>query len=66
MSFGDDPLRMLRRQRGLRRSWKFTVSDRVRTAIETMAPQLGRITVERVAVELDKMLMGPTRSRVSS
>jgi len=34
------------------------VSDRVRTAIEGMAPQLARITVERVAVELDKMLMG--------
>jgi len=37
---------------------EFTVSERVRTAIETMASQLGRITVERVAVELDKMLMG--------
>ena len=57
VSFGDDPLRMLRAARFMSQL-KFTVSDRVRTAIETMAPQLGRITVERAAVELDKMLMG--------
>ena len=57
VSFGDDPLRMLRAARFMSQL-KFTVSDRARTAIETMAPQLGRITVERVAVELDKMLMG--------
>lgn len=57
VSFGDDPLRMLRAARFISQL-EFTVSDRVRTAIETMASQLGRITVERVAVELDKMLMG--------
>lgn len=57
VSFGDDPLRMLRAARFMSQL-KFTVSDRVRAAIEAMAPQLGRITVERVAVELDKMLMG--------
>jgi len=37
---------------------QFGVAERVRQAIEEMAPQLGRITVERVAVELDKMLLG--------
>jgi poly(A) polymerase len=34
------------------------VADRVREAIVEMAPQLSRIAVERVAVELDKMLLG--------
>ncbi len=57
VSFGDDPLRMLRAARFVSQL-RFDVSDRVRTAIVEMAPQLGRITVERVAVELDKMLLG--------
>jgi poly(A) polymerase len=57
VSFGDDPLRMLRAARfvsqlGLR------VAPRVRAAIEDMAPELGRISAERVAVELDKLLLG--------
>ena len=57
VSFGDDPLRMLRAARFVSQL-QFEVSDRVRKAIVEMAPQLGRITVERVAVELDKLLMG--------
>lgn len=57
VSFGDDPLRMLRAARFVSQL-QFAVSDRVRAAITAMAPQLGRITVERVAVELDKMLLG--------
>ena len=57
VSFGDDPLRMLRAARFVSQL-QFGVADRVLTAIEEMAPQLGRITVERVAVELDKMLLG--------
>ncbi len=57
MSFGDDPLRMLRAARFVSQL-EFGVADRVREAIVAMAPQLGRITVERVAVELDKMLLG--------
>ncbi|MCV7174245.1 CCA tRNA nucleotidyltransferase [Mycolicibacterium sphagni] len=57
VSFGDDPLRMLRAARFVSQL-QFDVSDRVRAAIVEMAPQLGRITVERVAVELDKMLLG--------
>jgi poly(A) polymerase len=57
VSFGDDPLRMLRAARFVSQL-QFGVTDRVRQAIEEMAPQLARITVERVAVELDKMLLG--------
>ncbi|WP_445167816.1 CCA tRNA nucleotidyltransferase [Mycolicibacterium sp. Dal123E01] len=57
VSFGDDPLRMLRAARFVSQL-QFAVSDRVRDAIVEMAPQLGRITVERVAVELDKLLLG--------
>ena len=57
VSFGDDPLRMLRAARFISQLG-FTVAPGVRTAIEDMAPQLGRITVERVAAELDKLLLG--------
>ncbi len=57
VSFGDDPLRMLRAARFVSQL-EFAVADRVREAIVAMAPQLSRITVERVAVELDKMLLG--------
>ncbi|MCI4674029.1 CCA tRNA nucleotidyltransferase [Candidatus Mycolicibacterium alkanivorans] len=57
VSFGDDPLRMLRAARFVSQL-QFGVADRVRQAIEEMAPQLARITVERIAVELDKMLLG--------
>jgi poly(A) polymerase len=57
VSFGDDPLRMLRAARFVSQLG-FTVAPRVRTAIEEMAPQLARITVERVAAELDKLILG--------
>jgi poly(A) polymerase len=57
VSFGDDPLRMLRAARFVSQL-QFGVADRVREAIVEMAPQLSRITVERVAVEMDKMLLG--------
>lgn len=57
VSFGDDPLRMLRAARFVSQL-QFGVAPRVREAIVDMAPQLARITVERVAVELDKMLLG--------
>ncbi len=57
VSFGDDPLRMLRAARFVSQLG-FTVAPRVLAAIEAMAPQLARISVERVAVELDKMLCG--------
>ncbi|ORB31160.1 CCA tRNA nucleotidyltransferase [Mycolicibacterium parafortuitum] len=57
VSFGDDPLRMLRAARFVSQLG-FTVAPRVRTALQEMAPQLARITAERVAAELDKLLLG--------
>ena len=56
-SFGDDPLRMLRAARFVSQLG-FAVAPRVREAIGDMAPELGRITAERVAAELDKLLLG--------
>jgi poly(A) polymerase len=57
VSFGDDPLRMLRAARFVSQLG-FTVAPRVRAAIDEMAPQLARITAERVATELDKLMLG--------
>ncbi len=57
VSFGDDPLRMLRAARFVSQLG-FTVAPRVREAMTAMAGQLGRITVERVAAELDKLVLG--------
>jgi poly(A) polymerase len=57
VSFGDDPLRMLRAARFVSQVG-FTVAPRVRTAIEEMAPQMSRITAERIAAELDKLMLG--------
>jgi poly(A) polymerase len=56
-SFGDDPLRMLRAARFVSQLG-FGVAPRVREAMTRMADELGRITVERVAAELDKMMLG--------
>lgn len=57
VSFGDDPLRMLRACR-FTSQLGFRVSDRVRAALEDMNAEIRRITVERVAVELDKLILG--------
>lgn len=57
VSFGDDPLRMLRAARFVSQLG-FAVAPRVREAIEEMAPELSRISAERVAAELDKLLLG--------
>lgn len=57
VSFGDDPLRMLRAARFVAQLG-FAVAPRVRSAIVDMAPQLDRITAERVAAELDKLMLG--------
>ena len=57
VSFGDDPLRMLRAARFVSQLG-FAVAPRVREAIEEMAPELARISAERVAAELDKLLFG--------
>ncbi len=57
VSFGDDPLRMLRAARFVSQLG-FTVAPRVREAMGAMAGQLERITAERVAAELDKLILG--------
>ena len=57
VSFGDDPLRMLRAARFVSQLG-FTVAPRVREAMAAMAGQLERITAERVAAELDKLILG--------
>ncbi|CAN5367077.1 CCA tRNA nucleotidyltransferase [soil metagenome] len=57
ISFGDDPLRMLRAARFVSQLG-FTVAPRVWTAMEEMAPEMGRITAERIAAELDKLILG--------
>lgn len=57
ISFGDDPLRMLRAARFVSQLG-FTVAPRVLKALDEMAGQLGRITAERVQAELDKLIVG--------
>lgn len=56
-SFADDPLRMLRAARFVSQLG-FTLAPRVRAAMAEMAPEIRRITVERVAAELSKLLLG--------
>ena len=62
ISFHDDPLRILRACR-FASQLGFDVAPRVVTAMNEMAEQIQRITVERVRVELDKMILGsdPTK-----
>ncbi|HZA11826.1 CCA tRNA nucleotidyltransferase [Mycobacterium sp.] len=57
VSFGDDPLRMLRAARFVSQLG-FSVAPRVRAAVGEMARQLERISAERVAAELDKLMLG--------
>jgi poly(A) polymerase len=56
-SFADDPLRMLRAARFVS-TLGVTIAPEVAAALHAMAPQLGRITAERVQVELSKLLLG--------
>jgi len=56
-SFADDPLRMLRAARFVSQLG-FTLAPRVRTALGAMAGEIRRITAERVAAELSKLLLG--------
>ena len=56
-SFNDDPLRMLRAARFVSQL-DFRPAERVHAAMSAMAGQIGRITVERVQAELDKMMLG--------
>ena len=57
ISFHDDPLRMLRAARFVSQL-EFRVADRVVEAMRDMAGEIQRITVERVQVELDKLICG--------
>lgn len=59
ISFGDDPLRMLRAAR-FAAQLGFTVAPRVVAAMTERAGELTRITAERVRAELDKLLASPT------
>jgi poly(A) polymerase len=56
-SFADDPLRMLRAVRFVAQLG-FTPRQRVTEAMRAMAGQLARITAERVAAELTKLILG--------
>lgn len=57
ISFHDDPLRMLRAAR-FASQLEFAVAPRVEAAMKDMAAEIKRITVERVQVELDKLICG--------
>ena len=56
-SFGDDPLRMLRAARFVSQLG-VSVAPEVFAAMTELAGELGRITAERVAAELNKLLAG--------
>jgi poly(A) polymerase len=56
-SFADDPLRMLRAARFVSQLGVRVAPD-IESALQAMAAQLGRITPERIQVELSKLLLG--------
>ncbi len=55
VSFGDDPLRMMRAAR-FTAQLGFTVTDEVRAAMVALADRLSIVSVERVSDELSKLL----------
>src|SRR4030095_9482103 len=57
LSFGDDPLRMLRAAR-FAAKLRFTVDKQVIAAMADMATDLDRITAERIRDEFTKLLCG--------
>ncbi|MDT4940467.1 MAG: poly(A) polymerase [Pseudonocardiales bacterium] len=61
-SFADDPLRMLRAARFVS-TLEVTIAPDVEAALTAMAGELGRITAERVQVELTKLLLGAAPRR---
>jgi len=61
-SFADDPLRMLRAARFVS-TLGVTLDPAVAAALRDMAPQLERITAERVQAELTKLLLGAAPRR---
>jgi len=57
VSFGDDPLRMLRAAR-FASQLQLVPTRRVVTAIREMAPRLDIVSAERIQAELSRLLMG--------
>lgn len=57
ISFHDDPLRIVRAARFVSQL-DFSVSPRVEKAMQEMSQELGRISVERIRQELDKLICG--------
>ena len=62
VSFGDDPLRMLRAVR-FTAQLDFTVDDETRFALDGMAERIDIISAERVNEELSKLLLSPAPRR---
>ncbi|RFA10999.1 CCA tRNA nucleotidyltransferase [Subtercola boreus] len=62
VSFGDDPLRMLRAVR-FTAQLGFTVDDETRFALDEMAGRIEIISAERVNEELSKLLLSPAPRR---
>lgn len=62
VSFGDDPLRMLRAAR-FTASLGFTLDDDSAAAMETMAENIRHISAERVSDELSKLLLSDAPRR---
>ena len=62
VSFGDDPLRMLRAVR-FTAQLGFETDDVTRAALEDMAPRIENISAERVNEELSKLLRSPAPRR---
>jgi poly(A) polymerase len=60
VSFGDDPLRILRAAR-FTAQLGFTVAPEARAAMTTIAPQLQppKVSAERISAELSKLLLSP-------
>jgi poly(A) polymerase len=59
--FTEDKLRLLRAVRFTARLG-FTLEEETKAAIQELAPQLGTVSVERIAEELRKMLVVPRRA----
>ena len=59
--FDEDPLRMLRAVR-LAAQLGFAIEPQTLAAIQAMASELGRVSVERIAAELDRLLLAPRPS----
>lgn len=62
ISFGDDPLRMLRACR-FASQLGFDVAPCVLKALKEMSSEIDRITVERISTELNKLILGADPSR---